>query len=136
MSKANGKYFNMDEYTRRTLEEKSKLRTLENIKVMRGKQEEMFQKYGRRKWMRPVGRLLIPSKLWETIFSLPVHVVAAVMSRLMSWYLYATIGWRTALGRRMIMGGVGHRIEMKPDGRREIVVLVKGKEVERVKVVV
>jgi hypothetical protein len=136
MSKANGKQFSMDDYTRKTLEERARLRHLENVKVMREKQEEMFQKYGKRKWLRPLGRMLIPSKLWEKIFSLPVEVVSVAMARMLSWYLFVAIGWRVSLGRWMMMGGVRHNIEMKPDGKREVVVFVGGKEVERFKVVV
>lgn len=135
MSKSNGKHFSMDDYTRRTLEAKAKMRHIENIKVMRAEQERIFQKYGRRKWLRPLGRAIRPSKLWDTVASFPVHLLAIIMSYVFTGYLYVVTGWRESLGRWMMMGGVRHRIEQNGD-RREIVVIVKGKEVERVKVVV
>jgi hypothetical protein len=135
MSKSNGKHFNIDDYNRRTLETKANMRYIENIKVMREKQEEMFQKYGRRKWLRPIGRAIRPSKLWDTVASFPVHLLAMLLSYIFTGYLFVVTGWRESLGRWMMMGGVRHKIEQNGD-RREIVVIVGGKEVERVKVVV
>jgi hypothetical protein len=145
MSKRNGKEFNMDDYSRRTLEEKARLREHENKDILRKTQKEMIEKYGKRKWLQPLGKLLIPSKMWCDVFKFPADVVTHIVNYVLLgiryviggalWiYLFLVIDWRLMLGKWLHMCGVKHTMQVVRPGVVKLTVIVKGEVVEEVEV--
>jgi hypothetical protein len=129
----NGKSFNLDDYTRRTLAEKERLRDSENKTMLRKKQQEIFEKYGR-KWMRPIGKAIYPSRQWTTLFGKPLIAIDFLYHIFSKAYTFLVVEWRMSLGEWLYLGGMKVKASQPRPGIVKLSAIVKGKVVEEVEV--
>jgi len=114
--------------------EKARLRKVGYILTLREKQQQMFEKYGK-KWMRPFGKLIYPSSQWCKAFGFPLTITDFVYRTLTKCYTFLVVGWRIKLGEYMYLGGMKSVASASDkEGFVKLTVYVKGKVVEEVEV--